>query len=280
MRAFLGGYGDELIASGVDGPALLDQVAAELREVFPGGEVTKGALSGAVSAGLPEIARPWCAGCGTAHVAEGLFRLGTLYAGIELVPHEGRRQLYRMAPGKPTVARGDKLTELLRAYLRFAGPVQLGDVVTWLDTRSVTAPPDWLRPRFDALADELTEVRVDGLTLLAQADAVAGIGDAPAPPPVVLLPPRDAFALGHRAFLVPEREIAKTVWRPTGSPGTVLVDGDVAGTWRARKAGRVLKVAVTAHRTFTAEQRAAVEEQAGIVAAVRAHDGTTEVELD
>lgn len=280
MRAFLGGYGDELIASGADGPALLDQVAAELREVFPGEEVAKGALSGAVSARLPEVARPWCARCGVAHVAEGLFRLGTLYAGIELVPHEGRGQLFRLAPGKPTVARGEQTTELLRAYLRLAGPAQLGDLVTWLDTRSVTAPPDWLRPSFEQLAGELAEVRVDGLTLLAHVDAMAAIGDASAPPPVVLLPPRDAFALGHRAFLVPERVIAKTVWRPTGSPGTVLVDGDLAGTWRARKSGRVLKLTVTAHRTLTAKQRAAIEEQAGIVAAIREHDGKTEVELD
>src|ERR1700741_3441167 len=56
LRAFLGGYGDQLIASGADGPALLEQVAAELRAVFPGDEVTKGELSGAVTPRLPEIA--------------------------------------------------------------------------------------------------------------------------------------------------------------------------------------------------------------------------------
>ncbi len=59
--------------------------------------------------------------------------------------------------------------------------------------------------------------------------------DAPRPPPVLLLPPRDAISLGSRAFLVPDRAMAKTVWRAVGSPGTVLVDGDIAGTWRARK---------------------------------------------
>lgn len=280
LRAFLGGYGDGLIASGADGPALLEQVAVELRDVFPGEAVTKSELSGAVGPRLPEIARPWCANCGVAHVAEGLFRLGTLYAGLELVPDDGRRQRFRLSPGKPTVANGTATTELLRTYLRLAGPANLGDVVAWLDTRAVTAPPGWLWPSFDALAGELTEVRVDGVTMRAHTDAVATIGDAPDPPPVLFLPPRDAIALGTRSFVVPDRTLAKAVWRPVGSPGTVLLDGDIAGTWRARKSGRVLRLTVAVPRTLTAKQRADVEEQGQVVAQARGHDGKTEVELD
>jgi len=283
MRAFLGGYGDELIASGEDGPALLRQVADELRAVFPGEAVTKGGLSGAVSPRLPEIARPWCEGCGAAHVAEGLFRLGTLYAGLELVPDEGRRQRFRLAPGKPTIAKGTKgkaTTELLRAYLRLAGPATLGDVVMWLDTRSVTAPPGWLRPSFYALADELVAVRVDGVAMHAHREAVAAIDGAPDPPPVLLLPPRDAIALGTRSFVVPDRALAKAVWRPTGSPGIVLLDGELAGIWRARKSGRVLRLTVSLPRNLTAKQRTTVEGQAQVVAEARGHDGRTEVELD
>jgi hypothetical protein len=286
LRAYLGGYGDELVASGEDGPRLLEQVVERMRAVFPGDTATKGELSGAVSAGLPDIARPWCAACGVAHVAEGLFRLGTLYAGIELVPHDGRRQVFRMAPGKPTVARGDLTTELPRTYLRLAGPATTADVVAWLDTRAVTAPPDWLRPAFDALADELEEVRIDGVAkpLRLPAGVVAACVDAAttsqAPPPVLLLPPRDAVALGNRAFLVPDRELARTVWRAVGSPGTVLLDGDIAGTWRVRRSGRALKLTVTVRGRLTARQRAGVEEQGAVVAAARGHEGKTEVELD
>jgi hypothetical protein len=280
LRAYLGGYGDQLIASGADGPALLDQVATELRAVFPGEIATKGELSGAVTPRLPEIARPWCEGCGVAHVADGLFRLGTLYAGIELVPHDGRRLRFRLASGRPTVAKDGTITELLRAYLRLAGPATLGDLVQWLDTRSVTAPPGWLRPSFDELAGELEEVRIDGVTMRAHTDAIAAVDDAPDPPPVLLLPPRDTIALGTRAFLVPEREVAKTVWRSIGSPGLVLLDGEIAGTWRARQSGRVLRLTVTVHRKLTAKQRAGVDEQGAVVAAARGHDGKTEVELD
>lgn len=283
LRAYLGGYGDELIDSGADGPALLHQVAAELRAAFPGDTASKGELSGAVSPRLPEVARPWCEGCGCAHVSDGLFRLGTLYAGIELVPHDGRRLLFRLG-AEPEVGRGNRAaaTELLRTCLRLAGPATLGDLVTWLDTRSVTAPPDWLRPCFDELADELAQVRVEGVRtpLHAHVAALAAMKDAPEPPPVLLLPPRDAVALGSRALLVPDREVAKTVWRPIGSPGVVLVDGDLGGTWRARRSGRTLRLTVTVHTKLTVKQRAEVETQAEIVAAVRGHDGRTEVELD
>jgi hypothetical protein len=94
------------------------------------------------------------------------------------------------------------------------------------------------------------------------------------------LPPRDAIALGTRAFLVPEREVAKTVWRPIGSPGLVLLDGEIAGTWRARQAGRVLRLTVTVSRELTGKQRSGVDEQGEVVAAARGHDGKTEVELD
>jgi hypothetical protein len=41
----------------------------------------------------------------------------------------------------------------------------LGDLVLWLDTRAVTTPPDWLRPVWADLTNDLVEVEVDGETL-------------------------------------------------------------------------------------------------------------------
>ncbi|GAB3442471.1 hypothetical protein GCM10027436_28210 [Actinophytocola sediminis] len=279
LRIHLGGYGDELVASGVDGPALLATVAERLRAVFPGETAGKGELSAAVTPRLPEIARPWCAGCGVAHVAEGLFRLGTLFAGIELVPHDGRRQRFRLGPA-PEVADDDSaLLGLLRTYLRLAGPATPGDLVAWLATRSVTTPPTWLKPILDELGEESVEVRVAGVpaTLLAHAETVAAGSKVPDPPPVLLLPARDAFVLGNRSLLVPDRAAARTVWRSVGSPGVVVVAGDIVGVWRARLAGRTLRLSVTAHRKLTVDQRAAVTRQGEVVAEVRGHEGEPEV---
>lgn len=282
LRAYLGGYGDELIASGADGPALLETVVAELRAAFPGETATKGELSAAVGPRLPKVARPWCAGCGTDHVADGLFRLATLYAGVEVEPHDGRRLRFRMAPSAEVADDDGASVELLRQYLRLAGPATLGDLTVWLDTRSVTTPPDVLKQSFDALRDELEQVYVEGVQapLWAHAEAVAALAGAPGPPLALMLPPRDAYVLGSRAFLVPDRAAAKAVWRSVGSPGVLVLAGEVAGVWRARQSGRTLRLTVTAHRTLTKKERAAVERQGDVVAAARGHEGRTEVVWD
>lgn len=282
LRAYLGGYGDTLIKSGADGPALLAQVAEQMRATFPGEVVTKGELSGAVSPGLPDIVRPWCEGCGTVHVADGMFRLATLYAGIELVPGDDRRLRFRLAKSEPTEAKDGKesAATLLRTATHLAGPLILADLVLWLDTRSVTAPPDWLRPVWSDLADDLTDIEVEGENLYATKAMVDAVGDAPAPPPVVLLPPRDTYLLGHRTFLAPDRALAKEVWRPVGSPGALVVEGELAGTWRARKSGKTLQLTVTPHRTLSARHRKALDQQAEVVASARAHDGKVAVTIN
>lgn len=93
--------------------------------------------------------------------------------------------------------------------------------------------------------------------------------DAPPPPAAVLLPPRDPYLLGHREFLVPDREIARQVWRPQVSPGVLLVDGEVRGTWRHRASGRTLHLHVTPFGKLRKGIRGAVGDQAELLAAVR-----------
>ena len=278
LRAYLGGFGDQLVESGADGPALLARVADELRATFPGEIATKGELSGAVSPRLPDIVCPWCESCGTAHIADGMFRLATLYAGIELVPGQDRRLRFRLTPNTPTVTADDHATtELLRTAIRLTGPLTLGDLVLWLDTRSVTAPSQWLRPVWTQLTDHLIAVDVDGENLHASREAIDAMADAPTPPPALLLPPRDAYLLGHRTFLAPDRALAKEVWRPIGSPGALVIDGAVAGTWRVRRSGKKLQVTVTPQHPLTTKHRKAIAKQTELTATVRGHDGHVEV---
>jgi hypothetical protein len=282
LRAYLGGFGDTLIKTGADGPALLAQVAAELRAAFPGEVATKGELSGAVSPRLPEAVCPWCEGCGTAHVADGMFRLATLYAGLEVVPGEDRRLRFRLPPEEPAEEKNPHkaTTELLRTATHLAGPLTVGDLVLWLDTRSVTAPPDWLRPAWSAIKDDLVEVEANGKKLHATPDMIDALGEAPPPPPVILLPPRDTYLLGHRPFLSPDRALAKEVWRALGSPGALVVNGEVAGTWRARKSGRTLQLTITPHRPLTPQHRKAIDKQSELVAQARAHEGKLTVTVN
>jgi hypothetical protein len=281
LAGYLGGFGDMLIRTGADGPAILARVADEMRAAFPGGIVTKGELSSAVSPRVPEVVRPWCESCGTAHVADGMFRLATLYAGIELVPGEDRRLRFRMSPGEPTEQKNTSAaaTDLLRAATRLAGPLTLSDLVQWLNNRSMTSPPDWMSPVWTNLVTEMVEVEVDGMELQATTDMVDALGDVPAPPSVLLLPPRDTYLLGHRPFLAPDRELAKEVWRALSSPGALVVNGEVAGIWRARKSGRTLHLTVTPHRPLATKLHRAIDKQAELVAETRVHEGKLTVTI-
>jgi hypothetical protein len=47
-----------------------------------------------------------------------------------------------------------------------------------------------------------------------------------------------------QAGVVPDTSRRKELFRPTGGPGALLVDGDVAGTWRARSTRKALSVSV------------------------------------
>lgn len=46
-----------------------------------------------------------------------------------------------------------------------------------------------------------------------------------------------------RASLVEDLAVQKEVWKAISSPGVVLADGEVVGTWRAKAKGRRLEVA-------------------------------------
>jgi hypothetical protein len=71
-------------------------------------------------------------------------------------------------------------------------------------------------------------------------------------------------------LIVPDKDRQAAVWRILGNPGALLVDGEIAGVWRARMAGRRrLEVTVTPFEPLPPHVRSAIAEEAGVVAAVR-----------
>ncbi|SDQ85039.1 DNA glycosylase AlkZ-like family protein [Quadrisphaera sp. DSM 44207] len=62
---------------------------------------------------------------------------------------------------------------------------------------------------------------------------------------------------------------AAALWPVLGRPGAVLVDGEVAGTWRPRQSGGRLTVQVQPWAEPSAAVRAALTEQAERLAASR-----------
>jgi hypothetical protein len=92
--------------------------------------------------------------------------------------------------------------------------------------------------------------------------------DDAAPRVTRLLGPFDLYLQGRdRTLLVEDAVHAKDLWRTLGRPGGVLVDGEIAGTWRARKSGS--SVAVTVALWSGTVDRTAIAEQAERLAAFR-----------
>jgi hypothetical protein len=78
---------------------------------------------------------------------------------------------------------------------------------------------------------------------------------------VRLLPSGDPYFLlwgADRELLVPDAARRSELWTPRVWPGALLVDGEIAGTWR-RAGGTVI---VTPWRTLSATERRAVDEEA------------------
>ena len=95
---------------------------------------------------------------------------------------------------------------------------------------------------FEQLSQQLTTVRTPiGEAWIQDADEPA-IRDAPGPAaPARLLPSGDVFILFHgpdRELLVPDAARLQSLWTPRVWPGGVLVEGELAGTWRRAGASR------------------------------------------
>ena len=242
-----------LKAAGIPVLEALDVLAAELRALVPD-RLVKGDLSGAVSARLPAPYVRECVPCGrVVHVWEMPFRLGATRAGLELEPGTSPPVLRRLPDLEPVQ---DERFDLVRLALRLLGPATPKLVAGYLE-----APVKDVQQRWP---QDVVDVRVEGevrQVLAEDADAV----DAGPVRGTRLLGPYDLFLqVRDRTLLVEDPGRAKQVWPVLGRPGVVLADGTVAGTWRPRKAGSGLTVAVDLWQEVDG-----LEEQAERLAAVR-----------
>ncbi|MFR9779705.1 winged helix DNA-binding domain-containing protein [Micromonospora sp. MS34] len=249
-----------LKAAGIGNLAALDEVAAQMRAVVAEPTV-KGDVSGRLAEVMPEPYLRFCRPCNATHPYEMPFRLAAVRAGLELQLDTSPPVLQRIAGFKKAAAPGDSF-DLVRAYLRLLGPATPRHVAGYLD-----APVKEVKARWP---EDVIEVTVDGeaRSLLAADEPALASADAAA---TRLLGPFDLFLQGRdRTTLVPDAAHAKELWPVLGRPGAVLVDGELVGTWRPRKSGRALKVAVQPWQKLPDTRRKAVVEQAERLAAYRA----------
>ena len=248
-----------LRAAGLDILPALDAVAAAMRSVVTT-PMVKGEVSGRLSASLDPPYLRSCRPCNATHVHEMPFRLAALRAGLELRPGTSPPVLQRIT-GFTRATGVPRRLDVIRAYLRLLGPATPKHVADYLD-----APVKDVRAHWPT---DAVEVPVDGELRWVLAADRDRLGDGPALT-TRLLGPFDLFLQGRdRQFLVGDPGRAKELWPVLGRPGAVLHDGEIAGSWRPRRSGKKLTVAVRLWAPATTALRASITGQAERLASFR-----------
>ncbi|HEU5023317.1 MAG TPA: winged helix DNA-binding domain-containing protein [Spirillospora sp.] len=154
--------------------------------------------------------------------------------------------------------------ELLRRYLRCYGPSTRADFAAWLGVRAGDAGPWW-----SLLDDEMTEVEFGSRKTWILTEDLDALRSAPTPKGMRLLPPRDPYTQLRDRETTVDKQFHRDVWRAVGDPGTVLVDGEIAGVWRPRKSGRKLTIRVTSFGSLPARNKKPLQAEAEQVATLR-----------
>ena len=245
-----------LKAAGIPNLTALDTVAGAMREVVTAPTV-KGEMSRQLTARLDRPYLRDCRPCNAIHVHEQSFRLAALRAGLELQPDTSPPVLQPI-PGFTAAGTVPEHLDVVRGYLRLHGPATRQQVAGYLDAPVKDVTAHW--------PEDAVEVTVEGERRWVLAADVDRLGAGPVRVTRLLGPFDPYLQTRDRALLVPDEVRAKDLWRTLGRPGAVLVDGEVAGTWRPRKRGDQLTVLV---EPWSDVPRAALEEQAARLAAVR-----------
>ncbi len=260
--ARLGNSCTHLIKAGMPPLQAIRDTAQAWRTVAGKGVKTKGELSGALTKRLPDGYAVYCRGCQTEHITEQLMRLAGLPAGA-VIADQGPPVAFRSQPDWPGVpAEPVGTARLLEAYLTLHGPATAADAAAYLGTKAKAVSAIW--------PDGLVEVQVGRRkTVLPEAELDA-LTNAPKPRLVRLLPPYDPYLQGRdRDLLVPDRALHKQIWQILGNPGTVLVDGEIAGVWRAKSTKSKLTISITPFTRLRSGVPKEIKQEAGRVAEVR-----------
>jgi hypothetical protein len=218
--------------------ATCERALAALPPVLAGGPLSRSDLVAGLAAEGVEIAPK---GQAPAHLVGYAAMRGLVCRGPDLDGDEPSYVLLETWADAPrALAPDDALAELARRYLGGHGPAAPEDLAAWAGL-----PLGRARRAFELVAGELDEVELDGRPLWAPAAVAAARSAGQA---VRLLGRFDDYLLGWRSRdLVLDPGFAGRIHAGGGwIHPALVVDGRVAGTWRARRAGDRLELIVEA----------------------------------
>jgi hypothetical protein len=250
------------------GIAAFTATAQAFREVLTT-SMPRGEVSTQVSARVPKSLTYDCRTCQARHIAGNVWQHAGLAGAVEVRSRGKDATLgpIRNLPGPPTQNAG--IGTLISTYLRLLGPATPAEVAKYLGGAPAEMRKVW--------PEDLAEVTVDGRRAWLPSASLAALRSAKPGAGVRLLPPMDALLQARdRDLLVPDRAQQKEVWRILGNPGVLLVDGEIAGVWRAKMSGKKrIDLTVTPFGALTARSRKAVDAESAEVARARGVSGAT-----
>jgi len=244
--------------AGIPTLAGLTEIATQMRRVVTE-PMVKGEVSTQLTARLNSPYLRYCGACRATHSWEVPFRIGALYAGLELEPGTSPPVLRRI-PGWPRRTPGpgsDPMTapeslQPIRNYLRFLGPATPNEVAAFLDSPVAEIKGHW--------PEDAVEVNVDGrrgwiLGEVANIEQDQGV--------LRLLGGFDLYLQGKdRDLIVPDASKHKGLWPILGRPGALLHGTEILGTWRPKTAGKDFTLRLSAWTTLAKRVRSQLEIEA------------------
>jgi hypothetical protein len=252
--------------SGIPTLAGLTEVATQMRRVVDRRPLVKGDVSTHLTALLDPPYLRYCGACKATHSWEVPFRIGALYAGLELEPGTSPPVLRRIprwprrAPGPaPDPLAAPESLQPIRNYLRFLGPATPSDVAAFLDSPVAEIKAHW--------PDDAVEVSVAGRRVWMLGE----VGDIEQDHDIVrLLGGFDLFLQGKdRDLIVPDVGRHKELWPILGRPGAVLHGPEIVGSWRPKTAGGEFTLRLSLWTALSKRIRGQLEIQAERLAAHR-----------
>jgi hypothetical protein len=222
---------------GITAMEALDRVSEAVHDSLRGGPLPRDDFHQALRERLPAELLWWCKGCQSHHVHPSLWRATGIRGVLAIVGREGRSAVFGLPPKPPPVK--DPGADLARRFLKAYGPARPKLLADWAGLATSHAEMLWER------AGELVQVDLEGTKAWVLAGDDEALARATEIQGVRLLPNRDPLnAVRDRELLVPDAAARSRIWTATGGPGTVLVDGEVAGLWRSIRTGKKLLVTV------------------------------------